>query len=102
MIKTGRIDQPLYPLPDEPVAFAFNLLRTAPPGDPTTLNAMLEDNRALYDALVQVGGTRYSIGAIPFSREDWRRHFGSRWRLLVRSKRRFDPDHVLTPGQGIF
>ncbi|MEY4546519.1 MAG: hypothetical protein RL685_2714 [Pseudomonadota bacterium] len=101
-IKTARIDQPLYPLPDEPVAFAFNLLRTAPPGDTATLDAMIEDNRALYDALIGVGGTRYSIGAIPFSREDWRRHFGARWRLLVRSKRRFDPDHVLTPGQGIF
>lgn len=63
---------------------------------------MLSGNRALYDALVQLGGTRYAIGAIPFSHEDWRRHFGPRWRLLVRSKRRFDPDDVLTPGQNIF
>lgn len=102
-IKTAPIHQPLYPLPDEPVAFAFNLLRTAPPDDPVTLDAMLTDNRALYDALVQAGGTRYSIGAIPFSRQDWRRHFGpQRWRLLARAKRRFDPHHVLTPGQGIF
>lgn len=102
-IKTAPIHQPLYPLPDEPVAFAFNLLRTAPPDDPVTLDAMLTDNRALYDALVQVGGTRYSIGAIPFSRQDWRRHLGPRrWRLLARAKRRFDPHHVLTPGQGIF
>jgi FAD/FMN-containing dehydrogenase len=101
-IKTALSGQPLYRLPDEPVAFAFNLLRTAPPDDSATLDAMLADNRALYDSLVQVGGTRYAIGAIPFSPRDWHRHFGSRWGLLMRSKRRFDPDRVLTPGQGIF
>jgi FAD/FMN-containing dehydrogenase len=33
---------------------------------------------------------------------DWRRHFGDAWDFLVRSKQRFDPDHVLTPGQGMF
>lgn len=101
-IATSKIEARLYPLPDEPVAFAFNLLRTAPPNDPATVNAMVADNRALYDKLVRVGGTRYSIGSIPFSCHDWERHFGRRWNLLARSKRRFDPDNVLTPGQGIF
>jgi cytokinin dehydrogenase len=101
-IATSRITRPLYPLPDEPIAFAFNLLRTAPPGDPATLNAMVASNRSLYDEVVRRGGTRYSIGAIPFSQRDWKRHFGARWGLLVSSKHRFDPDNVLTPGQGIF
>jgi FAD/FMN-containing dehydrogenase len=27
---------------------------------------------------------------------------GSSWDFLVRSKQRFDPDHILTPGQGMF
>ncbi|MBN9164295.1 MAG: hypothetical protein J0I07_25250, partial [Myxococcales bacterium] len=72
------------------------------PNDPATLNAMVAHNRALYDQVVRVGGTRYSIGSIPFSRHDWQQHFRPRWGLLVSSKRRFDPDNVLTPGQAIF
>ncbi|HWD72109.1 MAG TPA: hypothetical protein VG779_06245 [Actinomycetota bacterium] len=30
------------------------------------------------------------------------RHFGDRWPWLAAMKRRFDPDHLLTPGPGIF
>jgi hypothetical protein len=57
----------------------------------------------MYDRAVAVGGTRYSIGAIPdFTQADWRRHFGAVWDFLVAAKRRFDPDNVLTPGQGMF
>jgi cytokinin dehydrogenase len=77
-------------------------LRTAAPPTPDVVSAMLAANRALYDRAVAVGGTRYSIGAIPFSPADWRRHFGIVWPFLVAAKRRFDPDNVLTPGQGIF
>ena len=101
-IATSKIRQQLYPLPQEPVAFAFNILRTAPPNDAATVNAMVAHNRSLYEEVLRVGGTRYSIGSIPFSRRDWQKHFGSRWGLLNRSKCRFDPDNVLTPGQGIF
>ncbi|AKU93648.1 putative cytokinin oxidase [Labilithrix luteola] len=101
-IATSKIGASLYPLPNEPVAFAFNLLRTAPPDDPATVAAMVADNRRLYEKLVCAGGTRYSIGSIPFSRHDWQQHFGRRWGLLTRSKRHYDPDNVLTPGQGIF
>jgi hypothetical protein len=64
---------------------------------------MLAGNRALYDQARAVGGTRYVIGAIPdFTQQDWRRHFGARWDFLVYVKRRFDPDKVLAPGQGMF
>jgi cytokinin dehydrogenase len=57
----------------------------------------------LYAQAVTVGGVRYIIGAIPdFSPRDWWRHFGDTWDFLSRSKQRFDPDHVLTPGQGVF
>jgi FAD/FMN-containing dehydrogenase len=32
----------------------------------------------------------------------WRQHFGPHWEALVAAKRRYDPDRVLTPGQGFF
>jgi cytokinin dehydrogenase len=101
-IDTRKVRAPLYRLPSERVAFGFHILRTAIPPTPDVVSAMLASNRALYDAAVAEGGTRYSIGAIPFSRADWRRHFGPVWPFLVAAKYRFDPDNVLTPGQGIF
>lgn len=41
---------------------------------------MLAANRRLYDEVVRASGTRYPNSAVPdFSRQDWRRHFVSRW-----------------------
>jgi len=64
---------------------------------------MLAQNRRFYDLAVSLGGTRYLIGAIPdMTPREWRGHFGGDWFRLVAAKRRYDPDHVLTPGQGFF
>ncbi|HEU4732157.1 MAG TPA: hypothetical protein VFT22_29885 [Kofleriaceae bacterium] len=52
---------------------------------------------------VALGGTRYVIGAIPdYPPADWRLHFGPTWDTLARAEQRFDPDHLVTPGQGMF
>lgn len=102
-LRTDQLGLPLFRVPREPVAFSLSVLRFPPPGDPDVIAAMLADNRRLYDEVVRAGGTRYPNGAVPdFSRQDWRRHFGSHWGFLVSNKRRFDPDNVLTPGQRIF
>jgi cytokinin dehydrogenase len=101
-IDTHKVRAPLYRLPDERIAFGFHILRTAAPPTPEVVAAMLAQNRTFYDQAVAVGGTRYSIGAIPFTPQDWRRHFDGVFPFLAASKRRFDPDNVLTPGQGIF
>ena len=47
-------------------------------------------------------GCRYAIGAIPFEKRDWRRHFGRAWSMVARAKAHYDPKHILTPGQRIF
>jgi cytokinin dehydrogenase len=96
-----RSTRPMLQLPDEPVVFLLALLRTAPP-DPAVVEAMLAANRALHERARDVGGTQYPIGAIPFRRADWVEHFGDQWRKLVAAKRRYDPNRILTPGQGIF
>lgn len=101
-IKTALVNTPLYRLPNEAYAFAFNILRTAAPPTTQVVQQMLADNRALYDQAVAVGGTRYAIGAIPFEKRDWRRHFGRAWSMVARAKAHFDPKHILTPGQRIF
>jgi cytokinin dehydrogenase len=97
----SRVRRPFFRLPNEPVSFAFNILRTAPP-DPVVQQAMVSSNRSLYDAALAVGGTRYASGAIPMTPADWRRHFGGTWRDFARAKQRFDPSGILTRGAGIF
>jgi cytokinin dehydrogenase len=98
---TTKMTRPLFRVPASREAFHLSVLRTA--AVPASAETMLAGNRSLYDQALAANGTRYVIGAIPaFSQHDWRRHFGDAWDFLARSKQRFDPDHVLTPGQGMF
>jgi cytokinin dehydrogenase len=100
---TDRMTRPLFQVPAPREAFHLSVLRTAAPPTPEVINAMLAGNRTLYDDAVDIGGTRYIIGAIPgFTQTDWRNHFGSQWDAFRAAKQRFDPDNVLTPGQGMF
>jgi FAD/FMN-containing dehydrogenase len=101
-INTHQVSARLFRLPSEPIVFLLSLLRF-PPDDPAVLATMLADNRRIYDDVVDHGGTRYVIGAIPdFTCQDWQRHFQLVWEFFASSKRRYDPDNVLTPGWGIF
>lgn len=94
------LQRPLMRVPSEDF-FTFNLLRFAPP-DSAVVDAMLAQNRALYEKAVLAGGAQYPLGSIPLTPADWRAHFGCVYEFLEDAKERFDPDDVLTPGQGIF
>lgn len=99
---TAKLTRPLFKVPNEPVVYLFDLLRVPPPGDPE-IAAMLAQNRRIYDFGVSLGAKRYIIGAVPdMSTQDWRNHFGTEWDRLLDAKRRYDPDHILTPGAGFF
>ena len=100
-VRAGLLGRPLTHVPDEPVAFLFAILGTAPP-DPAVVDALLAENRALYEAARAAGGLRYPVGSVPFTRTDWRRHYGPTWPRVLAAKHRFDPRHVLTRGQSIF
>src|SRR5262249_46857264 len=99
-LKTNRLTRPLFRVPDEPVAFLFDILSTAPNADVAA--QMVARNRQLFERARDLGGKRYVISAIPFSRLDWQKHFQPVWGPLVAAKRQFDPDNVLTPGPAIF
>ncbi len=100
-VQRNKVQTPLFRLPNEPVAYAFNILKTAAPV-PGVVDAMVAHNTALYEQLKAVGGTRYAIGALPFSVADWQAHYGLTWLALALAKAWYDPDGVLTPGPGIF
>jgi len=99
-LKTAHLTRPLFRVPDEPVAFLFDILSTAPNADVAA--QMVARNRTLFERARDLGSKRYVISAIPFSEHDWQQHFHPVWGQLVSAKRHFDPDNVLTPGPGIF
>ncbi|MGI5243641.1 FAD-binding protein [Dactylosporangium sp. CA-139066] len=102
---TRRLTRPMFMLPGsgDPVTYLFDLLRFPGPDQTGDIPRMLSQNRRLYDLGVSLGAKRYLVGAVPnMTGADWRRHFGPQWPIVRLAKQRFDPDGILTPGQGFF
>ncbi|HEV2704753.1 MAG TPA: FAD-binding protein [Pyrinomonadaceae bacterium] len=97
----ARLTRPMLRVPDEEIFFLFDILRTVPP-DPSIVNAVLAENRRLYEQHRELGGKFYTISAVPLDAHDWKKHFEPFWGLLVSQKHRHDPDNVLGPGPGVF
>lgn len=100
-LRPDRLGSPLLRVPPGDVVFLCDVLRTAP-AEERAVQRMLDQNRDLFERNRQLGGRHYSISTIALRQPDWIRHFGDRWPWLAAMKHRFDPDHVLTPGPGIF
>merc|ERR1712151_940689 len=56
----------------------------------------------LYTTSIDLGGKRYSYDTITAEvkgEDAWKAHYGDEtWKGLVLAKRKFDPDHILSPG----
>jgi cytokinin dehydrogenase len=96
------VRQPFVRLPNSPVVFLLALLRAVSPPSEEETKRLTAVNRAQYDQAVAVGGTHYPVGAIPLTQADWQTHYGDHWQAFRQAKHRYDPRHVLAPGQGIF
>ena len=100
--KKSKIEAPLFRVPDEENFFLFDILQTTPP-DPSVIAATLQRNRDLYDQARALGGTQYTISAIPnMTKQDWKKHFKQQWEPLKDAKKKHDPDNVLGAGPGVF
>jgi cytokinin dehydrogenase len=97
----SRLTRPLLRAPNEEIFFLFDILRTVPP-DLAIVNAVLAQNRSLYDQNSDLGGKFYTISAVRLEPHDWKKHFQPFWGLLVSKKSKYDPDNVLAPGPGVF
>jgi len=93
---------PFFRVPDSRHFFVFALLRNAVPPTPERAAQLIEDNRTLFERAVALGGKRYPFDSVPMTRHDWQKHYQPLWGAFVSAKRHFDPDEILTPGQGIF
>ena len=101
----ARFHRPLFKVPTGEVAFSLWLFpRTVPAGDASAHAALMAETRRLFEKMRAMGGKCYiAHSSVPFPPTDWENHFGPEaWRRLTDAKRRFDPNHVLTPGPGIF
>ncbi|MFJ4674613.1 FAD-binding protein [Kitasatospora sp. NPDC088783] len=104
--RTG-VDHPAFrgPRADAtPWMYLFDILdNSAAPGpDPAFAADRLRRNAELYRRARAVGGSRYPIGALEFTKADWIAHYGDAWPAFRRAKNRFDPRNILNPGPGIF
>ena len=105
--RRSRLRRPFFRVPKASGGdgvYLFDILTSSalPGPDPVFVEQMLARNRRLFERARELGGTRYPIGSVEFSRHDWVRQYGEVWPEFVRRKRQFDPDNILTPGPGIF
>ncbi|MER5601833.1 FAD-binding protein [Streptomyces sp. NPDC002265] len=101
-LRRDRLTAPLLRTSDDSLSYLLGVLRTVPPDDTAAAGRLLAANRSAYEATAAAGGTQYPVGSIPFTRADWRAHFGPAWPRLRAAKRRYDPRGILVPGQGVF
>jgi FAD/FMN-containing dehydrogenase len=97
-----KLTAPFLRVPDEARIYLFAVLRFTAPPLPETVAAQIAHNRAIFDANTAIGGKLYPIDSIPMTRADWEAHYQPLWSTFEAAKALFDPNHVLTPGQGIF
>lgn len=103
--RTSKLTRPFLRIPKEDRwSFLFDILTAAPaPGpNPDFTRRMLDRNRRLFEEARQVGGTRYPIGALEFSKQDWFFQYGLEYFRFAALKKHYDPQSILTPGAGIF
>ena len=93
---------PFFRVPDSRHFFVFSLLRNAVPPTPERVAQLIAANRTLFERATTLGGKRYPFDSVPMTKHDWQKHYQPLWGKFVSAKRHFDPDDILTPGQGIF
>lgn len=101
----AAMTRPFFRVPDQTQwVYLFDILNDSgsPGPNSTFLARMLNRNSTLWEKAKAAGGTRYPIGTMQFTHDDWVQHYGAAWPTFRDMKNRFDPDRLLTPGPGIF
>ncbi|CAJ1939829.1 unnamed protein product [Sphenostylis stenocarpa] len=100
-INRNKWDDKMSPVtPEEDVFYAVSFLRTADSLD--MVEKFQAQNQQILEFCKRAGIkiTEYLTGNK--TQEQWMEHFGSKWKLFAHRKAEFDPNKILSPGQGIF
>ncbi|NUU25315.1 MAG: FAD-binding protein, partial [Streptomycetaceae bacterium] len=73
-----------------------------PAPDSGYADRILDRNYRWWQQATALGGTRYVEDAVPFTKADWRTHYGSAYAQFAGWKRQYDPANIMTPGANIF
>jgi FAD/FMN-containing dehydrogenase len=101
-INKDRLTAPFVRVPEARQSFIFSVLAFPVAPTPAQVAAAIAQNATLFEACVDVGGKRYPIDSVPMTHHDWRVQLAPFFDAFADAKEHFDPNHVLTPGQGIF
>ncbi len=101
-INKDRLTAPFVRVPDAAQSFIFSVLGFPISPTPADVAAIIAQNHALWEAARAVGGKRYPIDSVPMTHADWVAQLDPLFGAFALAKLVFDPDNVLTPGQGIF
>ena len=91
-VPSAVLNTRLFRIPGGDTIFLVATLRTA--GSLEIAREMVECNARWYGTALDLGGTRYPIGALPFTDADWRNHLGETYQPLVDTKARYDPGNL--------
>jgi FAD/FMN-containing dehydrogenase len=96
-LQTRHLKRPLLRVPHGELVFLFDVLTSARARGSHAgfARRMLDRNRRLFEGARQLGGTRYSISAIPFSRADHIHQLGPDFTDFERRKSKYDPGRIL-------
>ncbi|RWW04905.1 hypothetical protein BHE74_00013535 [Ensete ventricosum] len=86
-------------IPDEEVFYTIGLLPSATVDDWKYLDSQ---NDEILRFCQQQGIDFKQYLPHYTTQTDWKNHFGPKWDVFVRLKRRYDPQSLLSPGQRIF
>lgn len=98
----SHLRTPFFRVPAGPRVLLFGLMRTTLPPTPEHVQAQIAENRHIHERAVAHGGCYYPIDSVPMTPQDWQHQFGEQWSDFAAAKQRFDPTHLLNPGQAIF
>jgi hypothetical protein len=101
-INHANLTAPFVRVPDGPFSFIFSVLYIPISPSPSQVTGIVARNRSLWETARAAGGKRYPIDSVPMTRADWVAQLHPDFGAFVAAKHAFDPDDVLTPGQGIF
>jgi cytokinin dehydrogenase len=101
-INKNRLTAPFARVPDAAQSFLLDVLSFPIDPTPAEVTAIIAQNHALWEACRALGGKRYPIDSVPMTHADWVAQINPLFGIFSLAKLVFDPDNVLTPGQGIF
>ena len=102
-LPTAVFHRPLFRVPGEDIMLAVWIRRSVTSSHGPGIAAQLEANTMFLERALAMGGKRYPPYGGEASPDEWRRHYGDNvYRRFAASKRRYDPERVLTPGLRVF